>query len=84
MWAKKAGRLRVPAGGVAVWANVAGEVDVEVWAERARERGLLFRTGRIFFLDQKPRPHVRLGFARFDEGELAHAVDMLAGSLPRR
>jgi GntR family transcriptional regulator/MocR family aminotransferase len=73
-----------PSGGMALWARIDPAVDVERWAARARARGLMFRTGRLFFLDGRPRPYVRLGFARWDERELAAAVEDLAAALPAR
>jgi len=75
--------LTVPSGGMAVWARVDPAIDVEAWAERARTRGLLFRTGRLFTLDRAPIPFVRLGFAKLDESELLAATKALAGARPR-
>lgn len=72
----------LPHGGMAIWARVAPDVDVEAWAERALDRGLFFRTGRWFYLDQRSRPFVRLGFARLDERELESAVDQMVRALP--
>lgn len=73
----------VPAGGMAIWARVVGGVDVEAWAERSRRRGLLFRTGRAFYLDGGKRPFVRLGFAQLDENELHEMVTLMRRSLDR-
>ena len=70
-----------PPGGLAIWAEVAKGVDVEAWALRARGRGLAFRTGAMFFMDGKPRPFVRLGFARLDERELGEAVSQMVAAL---
>jgi GntR family transcriptional regulator/MocR family aminotransferase len=74
--------LDAPSGGMALWARVSPDIDVERWAARARAGGLIFRTGRVFFLDAEPRPFVRLGFARLDEGELAKATAALCRALP--
>ena len=76
--------FRVPAGGMAIWARVAPDVDVDAWAARARERGLLVRTGQIFSPTQASLPFLRLGYARFDESELLRAATTLARALPPR
>jgi GntR family transcriptional regulator/MocR family aminotransferase len=72
-----------PAGGLAVWVRCRG-VDVEQWRAAARQRGLLVRTGGLFFFDGRPRPFLRLGFARLSERELDQATELLARSLPRK
>ncbi len=37
-----------------------------------------------FTFDGRPKPYLRLGFAPLDEQEIARAVTLLAGALPRR
>jgi GntR family transcriptional regulator/MocR family aminotransferase len=74
---------QTPAGGLAVWVRCRG-VDVEQWRAAARQRGLLVRTGGLFFFDGRPRPFLRLGFARLSERELDQATELLARSLPRK
>lgn len=76
--------FQTPAGGVALWAEVDRGIDVELWADRARSRGLLFRTARLFYLDAKPRPYLRLGFARWTEREVTRGLDLLVRALPSR
>ena len=71
----------VPSGGMAMWLRVDRSIDVERWFARAAAAGLTFRTGSIFFLDGRPRPFMRLGFARLDEPELTEAVRRLARAL---
>ena len=67
--------FQLPAGGMALWARLDGDVDA--WAERALERGVLVHPGRRFAFDRKPRPYARLGFAALDENELREAVRRL-------
>ena len=69
-----------PAGGMALWARAEG-VDVDAWAERARERGAEFRSGRRFAFDNRARPTLRLGFAHLSEPELDEAVRRLVLAL---
>jgi len=77
-------RYRRPAGGMALWAAAARGrgADVETWRARALAEGLLFQTGRTFSFDGRPTPHLRLGFAVADEGELERAAAILARTVP--
>ena len=63
-----------PVGGMALWARVAPEIDVDAWAERASEHRVAFATARRFAFDGRRRPFVRLGFAALTERELREAV----------
>lgn len=73
----------LPAGGITLWARVARDVPLEAWLERARARGVAVTPARHFAVDGKPRPFVRLAYARYDERELADAVRRLRDALPR-
>jgi GntR family transcriptional regulator / MocR family aminotransferase len=73
-----------PPGGIAVWARVAPGIDASEWASRAEARGLLVRTGAIFYHATRPEPAFRLGFAMLDEREIQGAVRLLREALPRR
>jgi GntR family transcriptional regulator/MocR family aminotransferase len=79
------GRLvALPAsGGMALWAEAHG-VDVDAWAERARDHGLVLLTARWFAFDGQPRPFVRLGFAVRSAEESQRAIARLAKLLPAR
>jgi GntR family transcriptional regulator/MocR family aminotransferase len=70
-----------PPGGTALWAKVDPRVDVERWAERARDAGLSFQTARAFTFDGRARPHARFGFASLDPTELKRAVATLRATL---
>lgn len=58
------------------------EIDVERWAERALTEKLALFTARRFAFDGRPRPHLRLNFAAFDESEIEEAVRRLRRALP--
>jgi GntR family transcriptional regulator/MocR family aminotransferase len=73
---------RVPAGGLALWARVDPNVDVDTWAARALAAGVEVTPGRIYEFRRRPRSRLRIGFARCDEGELALGVRRLARALP--
>jgi GntR family transcriptional regulator/MocR family aminotransferase len=73
-------RFALPAGGMAVWAEAPG-VDVEVWAARALEEGVVVQAGGRFALAGPPPGALRIGFAAHDERTLAEGVRRLAGAL---
>lgn len=75
--------FRLPSGGTALWARVARGLDVDAWAARAAEEGLVVQTGRMLSFDGRARPHLRLGFAQHDPREAEEAVKRLARARPR-
>jgi GntR family transcriptional regulator/MocR family aminotransferase len=81
-------QVALPPGGMALWAKVAPDVNVERWQERAQAAGVLFQAGSTFAFEpptpKRPLAAMRLGFAVCDERELELAVQRLARSLPRR
>lgn len=70
-----------PQGGMALWARVQKGIDVEAWAERARQKGVAFSTGARFFHDGKPRSFIRCGFVMLSEKELREAVVIMKKTL---
>jgi GntR family transcriptional regulator / MocR family aminotransferase len=72
----------VPAGGMALWARVAPDVEVESWAAQALGRGVAFVGGRLYDFGGTPLQSVRLGFTRLDERELDEAVKRMALAVP--
>ncbi len=80
-------RFRRPPGGMAIWADVAPELDVEAWQTCASGRGVYFQIGRQFAVDGAPVQSVRFGFAFLDEKESATGIRRLgeaASDLRRR
>ena len=71
---------RVRPGGLALWCH-APHIDVDAWAARALERGVLFETASRYTLDESCLPYVRLGFAPHTEAELEQAVLLLRASM---
>ena len=74
----------VPAGGMALWARGAPDLDIDAWSQRAREHGVAFAPGRRFAFDDRPRPCTRLAFAALDETEIREAVSRMHRSLAAR
>jgi GntR family transcriptional regulator/MocR family aminotransferase len=73
--------FRVPAGGIALWVEVASWIDVEEWASRSLARGVAFQTARSFTFDRRVLPFARFGYASMNESELRTAVGRLADAL---
>jgi GntR family transcriptional regulator/MocR family aminotransferase len=72
-----------PRGGLALWARVAPDVEVERWAELCLAAGVRFFTGRQYSPAGRVLPFVRLGFGFLDEAELEVAVKRIALAVPR-
>jgi GntR family transcriptional regulator/MocR family aminotransferase len=70
-----------PAGGTALWIEVDPAIDVEAWAAAALIEGVGILTGRLFFLDGRPRPYLWLGFAGLAEDQLGAGVAGMARAL---
>jgi len=70
-----------PAGGLALWLGC-GEASADVWAARAGQAGLALLPGTRFTLECPAPQALRLGYAALDESQIAHAVEILARSLP--
>lgn len=72
----------VPSGGMALWARVADDIDVDEWSHRALSLGVSFRSGRPYHFTGESVPFARLGFSFHNEEELAEAVQLMARALP--
>lgn len=73
--------FEVPSGGMALWARAAADVNLDGWAEQAQALGVIFRSGRLYDLADRPSPFARLGFTFHDERELAEAARRMAAAL---
>jgi GntR family transcriptional regulator/MocR family aminotransferase len=70
-----------PAGGMALWARIDPEVDLDRWAELGSDHGVGFFSGRRYAFDGGPVHAVRLGFTPLDEQELDEAARRMASAL---
>jgi len=73
--------FEVPAGGMTLWVRVDDSVKLEAWRTRALARGVAFLTAKDLAFDGRPRPFIRLGYARYTEAELADAVRCMRRAL---
>jgi GntR family transcriptional regulator/MocR family aminotransferase len=71
-----------PSGGMAIWAKVTSEIEVDAWAASALSCGVAFHTGRRYTFERIPVPHVRLSFASLSEQHLREAISRMAATLP--
>ncbi len=73
--------FEVPPGGLALWIRAEPTLDVDAWATRALEKGVVFQPGRQFAFESGPVPALRLGFANHDEAELEEVARRMAAAL---
>jgi GntR family transcriptional regulator / MocR family aminotransferase len=73
--------ITIPVGGTALWIRVAPDVDIDRWRTLSAAQGVIFETGERFSFDNQPIPNIRIGFAGYQEAELAEAVRLLAKTL---
>jgi GntR family transcriptional regulator/MocR family aminotransferase len=74
----------VPAGGITLWLRADDDLDLDAWRTRALAHGVAFTIARDLALDGRPRPFLRVAYARYDETELTDAVRRLRRALTAR
>lgn len=67
-------QFKVPSGGMALWVQATGRVDVDTWAHEALLQGVLIRSGRMYDFEGDSRSYLRLGFTFHNERELQEAA----------
>jgi 2-aminoadipate transaminase len=77
-----------PNGGMSLWVTLPSGFDAGELLIHAREQGIYFLQGRLFYL-QQPRPNtLRLGFASVDEKRIARGIhifcDILKAEMRKR
>jgi GntR family transcriptional regulator/MocR family aminotransferase len=73
--------FETPVGGMALWARVRPDIDLDRWVERALACGVVMRHGRFYDATGTAPPALRLGFTYHDAGELTVAAGRMAGAL---
>jgi 2-aminoadipate transaminase len=71
-----------PEGGMSVWVTLPAGLDAVELLVRARERGVVFAPGRLFYLENAQPNTFRLGFSELSERRIARGVRTL-GELVR-
>jgi 2-aminoadipate transaminase len=66
-----------PEGGMCVWVTLPPGLDAVELLVRARERGVMFAPGRLFFLDHAQPNTLRLGFSELNERRIARGIRVL-------
>jgi DNA-binding transcriptional MocR family regulator len=76
--------VRLPDGGMHLWARLPRDVDDEATAVAARRNGVAVMPGRPFFPAEAPGPHLRLTFSgAASEAELDTGIRRLAAAISR-
>jgi DNA-binding transcriptional MocR family regulator len=70
-----------PSGGLALWVRTRAGLDVDRWARRALQRGVVFQPGRRFAFDDEPVAGLRMGFSGADDADLVEAAGRLRAAL---
>jgi GntR family transcriptional regulator/MocR family aminotransferase len=73
--------FEVPRGGLALWARVDDEIDVDTWAAASLRAGVRFLTGGLYAPGGESIPNLRLGFGHLNEDEMTSAVKRMARCL---
>jgi DNA-binding transcriptional MocR family regulator len=74
--------VRLPRGGMHLWARLPDGADDVAVAEAARRAGVVVMPGRPFFPAERPGPYLRLAFCgAASEAELVTAVSRLASAI---
>lgn len=68
----------LPDGGFFVWLTLPETVDVTRLLPRAREQGVDFSPGPIFFYDGEGRHNLRLSYSWVNDDEMARGIQILA------
>lgn len=70
-------RWSTPEGGMCVWVTLPPGLDAVELLVRARERGVIFAPGRLFYLEHAQPNTLRLGFSELSERRIARGVRVL-------
>ncbi len=73
--------FRVPDGGMALWARVDADIDLDAWAQAGERAGVRFHGARPYDFHGREQAFMRLGFSYHDEAELDEAVSRMARAL---
>jgi 2-aminoadipate transaminase len=66
-----------PNGGYMLWVELPGAVDLDALRARARERRVVFASGRVFFAKPPERSAMRLNCAKVSEEDLVEGIRIL-------
>ncbi|HEY3587592.1 MAG TPA: PLP-dependent aminotransferase family protein [Myxococcaceae bacterium] len=75
--------FKIPNGGMALWVQVADDIDIPRWEEAGRKLDVLFKGAGMLDFAGRPLQFLRLGFTYNDDEELAEAALRMARALKR-
>jgi DNA-binding transcriptional MocR family regulator len=65
---------------MALWVRFPQSADVDAWAQRSPEQGVVWFPGKRYAFDGQSKPFARLCFAALSEREIQEAVRRMAGA----
>lgn len=74
-------KVQRPVGGYMLWVQLPDGCDVSELAKRAKEKGVVFASGDVFFPDDRKRSCLRLNCSKADHSDLVRGIQILAGAL---
>jgi GntR family transcriptional regulator/MocR family aminotransferase len=75
--------FKIPDGGMALWVQVADDIDIPRWEEAGRKLDVLFKGAGMLDFGGRALQFLRLGFTYNDDQELAEAALRMARALKR-
>ena len=77
----KGTRIAEPLGGYMLWVQLPDFADLAELKTRAREEGVVFCAGDVFFPAQAPGNFMRLNCAKASESELVRGLEILGAAI---
>jgi DNA-binding transcriptional MocR family regulator len=77
----KGARVNPPRGGYMLWAELPQAVDLGAVRYAARQKGVVFGSGPVFFTEPQPTSSLRLNCAKASEAELVSGLETLGAIL---
>jgi len=74
-------KVKRPVGGYMLWVDLPEGCDVAAVAVRAKEKGVVFAGGDVFFPGENKRAALRLNCSKADHSDLVRGIQILAGAL---
>ena len=74
-------RIADPVGGYMLWVQLPDTADLAQVKVRAREKGVVFCAGDVFFPAQAPGKFMRLNCAKASESELVRGLEILGAAI---
>jgi DNA-binding transcriptional MocR family regulator len=74
-------KVQRPEGGYMIWVELPEGSDVAMLAQNAKERGVVFASGSVFFPGEIPQPTLRLNCSKAEHSDLVQGIHVLGSVL---